>query len=237
MTNHSKTPVTDFIGKMALSLFLYLIISSYVLGTRSLDGLSQPESDVRTVLTYSLMFLVASITPLTAGICIAKIPKSNRGKPLGPFLNRILIATWVIAAMGLYFNWYGYNRVAEHYSNVNTEETQPLPETVNSILERVVSDLTRQLPLRIDKDTYLVSVTYLNNQVYYKYQFDKILAQDIDPEKFRAKMDMYTRNRFCTDPNGAFLRELAPNTKYHWEYADAEGKVLSASSMVAVLCP
>ena len=103
-------------SKLLVSCVIYTIISHYILSVsyESLN-LSGIQTAVRSFTIYSIMFLVFSMVPLLIGLGIAKSTQSNRKKPIKQYFNGALIATWIIALIGLYGGWYGNKRVNEYY--------------------------------------------------------------------------------------------------------------------------
>lgn len=99
-----------------------------------------------------------------------------------------------------------------------------------------MQDVSERTPMRIDKETYLVGAHYSDENIYYNFVLDKVLAQDIDQEKFDAHIKNFTRNRFCSDPDTQILRDYAKHIELHWEYADSQGQILSNFSMSVGAC-
>jgi hypothetical protein len=96
------------LGKVFISCVIYATLSHNLLRV-SYQGLNVLESAVRSFAVYSVMFIVYAAIPVSIAVLVAKIPKENRLKPFGTFLNGALGITWALALVGLYFGWYATN--------------------------------------------------------------------------------------------------------------------------------
>jgi hypothetical protein len=211
------------ISKLLMSCIVYALISHYVLSV-SYDSLNWLESGVRSLIVYTVMFLGYSSVPMLVGLGIAKIPPSNRIKPITPYFNGALVFTWIIVLVFLYAGWYGSKRA---------EETDI---DINAIVQNLVDEIAVQLPMRMNRNTQFSSAIYINDSVYFNYLIESISQSDIDQSKFDERMKVFVHNRFCTDPDMEVFIKYARNIEVHWEYTDAQGVVLSNIAMTAADC-
>jgi len=174
------------------------------------------------------MFLGFSIAPFLIGLGIAKSTPSNRKKPITSYFNGALVVTWIVVLIGLYGGWYGNKRVNEYYE----KKPEIASSDFNSTVKKMVDEIVVQLPIQINKNTYLTSAIYLNNSVYYYY----ILDSEVDKVAFHREMNTFVHNRFCTDPDMEIFIKYAKNIRVHWEYTNTQGIVLSNISMIASDC-
>lgn len=99
------------IVKYLMSCIIYSVISHVAMDT-SYQDLNYLESSVRSIAIYSVIFSAYIALPVIISLLIAKLPKSNRNKPIVGFYNIGLIIGWIIALIALFFGWYGLHRAS-----------------------------------------------------------------------------------------------------------------------------
>ena len=104
-----KNNKSRIVVKYLISCIIYSVISHVVMDV-SYDNLNFLESSVRSIAIYSAFFTVYAAIPVAISLLIAKLPKSNRNKPIGNFYNIGLIIGWVFSLIALFFGWYGLHR-------------------------------------------------------------------------------------------------------------------------------
>lgn len=97
------------IVKYLISCIVYSTISHVVMNV-AYPNLNYLESSVRSLVVYTVNFSAYAAIPVIISLLIAKLPKSNRNKPVTEFYNIGLIIGWIIALIALFFGWYGLHR-------------------------------------------------------------------------------------------------------------------------------
>jgi len=223
------------IGKIFLSCCLYAFLSHIVLRIDYGSDFTILETIIRSFLIYSILFLAYSAIPLIIGILIAKIPKENRAKPIAPYVNYSLFFGWVISLFLLWGSWNANSYLSSTEEKTLSENRSNI-DLINSIVKKNIEEIGKQTPIVIDGQKNLLSASYINDEVYYIYQFHSINAKEIDTKIFESKMIEYTKNNFCTDPDAKIFREVAGYVQVHWKYIDSTGKVITNLEMKGAEC-
>lgn len=150
MNNENKRkPIILLILKILFVCFTYSLISYFILDPKY-DGLSLLEASIRHIILNSIQILIILIIPTFFFICIAKIPKSNRGNSILPYIDYALIVTCVILALSLYGQWIAYERTstltpnkvsAKQTSSKQSSEIKPIIATMTIQSSEGVTEL------------------------------------------------------------------------------------------------
>lgn len=125
---------------------------------------------------------------------------------------------------------------SQYVESNNIVKKTPSKDVLDRMVKEVIEEVAKQVPMVIDSHTTLASVGYINESVYFLYQFHSLEAKNIDKELFTKKMAEFSRNNFCTDPNTKLFRTSAREIVVNWKYVDVKGIVISNLSMKGAEC-
>jgi hypothetical protein len=105
---------------------------------------------------------------------------------------------------------------------VGVNEVFSRPANVDTVLKQTSSELNKELPKMIDKETRLDSTfSAPNNTFVYKYTLVNILAKDYNSDQLKSKIRPVALQNYKTNPVMKPFRDLSVNLKY--QYFDKKG--------------
>lgn len=214
------------IGKILLSCAIYALISHYVLDVDyEKDFSNSLLAPLIVFFVHAFLFLFYASIPLLVGFFIARGLKSNRKKPIDPYMNISLFVGWIIALLALFSGWSADNK------SIANELL------IDEMIMNTVKLVSEQTPIVLNSDTTLLSTNYKDRTVQSLYQLNfKEDATNKNKELMRNKIKLLVENSFCSDPSTIIFRTDAKQTLVNWKYVDLTGVVITNLSMKGADC-
>ena len=105
---------------------------------------------------------------------------------------------------------------------------------IDALLMKTASEINKQLPMMVDKDTRLDSTAGLNKRLQYHYTMVSFSAEEIDEAALQDQFAPMLKNRACTSEKMKVLFESGVTVDY--VYRGKNGKSITTISVTPSQC-
>lgn len=201
-----------------LSLPIYSIASHLLLGVDYGD-VTQEEKILRSLLVFSSMFLMTTSVPVLIAILVAKIPKSNRKKPLADYVMKGIYFGWALALVGLWAGWYGKSAV-EDYKQTDAGKKAYASAKLDLIINDEISSISEQTPIHVNEFISVLSASYEQGLIHIVYQLKTSEIPGWEETESATILSNFSEYFICQNPALETFRTVAPDKTFQLDYID-----------------